>query len=69
MSEQKLTQTDRDHAREELKTSKYADILGKPHHVSARRTPMELSARAAQFAPFAALNGHKEAIAEAEKQE
>lgn len=42
----------------------YDDIIRLPHHVSARRKPMEMAARAAQFASFAALSGHDEAIAE-----
>lgn len=44
--------------------SKYDDIINMPHHVSATRTPMSLENRAAQFAPFAALSGHDDAIAE-----
>lgn len=44
--------------------SKYDDIINLPHHVSATRTPMSLENRAAQFAPFAALSGHDDAIAE-----
>ena len=43
---------------------KYEDIIGLPHHVSKTRTPMPMENRAAQFAPFAALSGHDEAIAE-----
>lgn len=44
--------------------SKYDEIIELPHHVSANRRPMSMYDRAAQFAPFAALNGHDEAIAE-----
>ena len=44
--------------------SKYDDIINLPHHVSKNRTPMSMENRAAQFAPFAALTGHDEAIAE-----
>ena len=44
--------------------SKYDDIITLPHHVSKNRTPMSMENRAAQFAPFAALTGHDEAIAE-----
>lgn len=44
--------------------SKYDDIIGLEHHVSKTRTPMPLINRAAQFAPFAALSGHEEAIEE-----
>lgn len=35
-----------------------------PHHVSPFHHPMPMSHRAAQFAPFAALSGHDEAISE-----
>lgn len=45
-------------------TDRYDDIIDLPHHVSSYRTPMSMMARAAQFAPFAALNGHGEAISE-----
>lgn len=41
---------------------KYDDIIGLPHHVSARHLQMPLLDRAAQFAPFAALTGHNAAI-------
>ena len=37
--------------------SKYDDIIDMPRHVSAVRRPMSTEARAAQFAPFAALTG------------
>lgn len=42
----------------------YDDIinLGRPR--SGNHRPMSLEARAAQFAPFAALSGHEDAIAE-----
>ncbi len=46
----------------------YEDIINLPHHVSKIHTPMSLWNRAAQFAPFAALNGHKRALMETEKQ-
>lgn len=43
---------------------KYDDIIGLPHHRSAYRPAMLAENRAAQFAPFAALTGHDEAIIE-----
>ena len=43
---------------------KYADIIGLPHHTSPTRPRMSVSARAAQFAPFAALTGYGEAVDE-----
>ena len=35
---------------------KYEDIINLPHHVSTRHPQMPMWSRAAQFAPFAALN-------------
>ena len=46
---------------------KYGDILNLPHHVSETHPPMPIADRAAQFAPFAALTGSKEAIEETER--
>lgn len=43
---------------------KYDDIIHLSHHQSDKRIPMSAHDRAAQFAPFAALNGHEDAIAE-----
>lgn len=43
---------------------RYDDIIGLPHHVSKTHPQMPLSARAAQFAPFAALTAHGEAVKE-----
>ena len=40
----------------------YADIIGLPHPRSKKHPPMDPLMRAAQFAPFAALSGHKEAM-------
>lgn len=42
----------------------YDDIIGLPHHVSRNHPPMPMRDRAAQFAPFAALAGYGDAIAE-----
>lgn len=42
----------------------YADIIGLPHHQSKNRTHMSLYARAAQFAPFAALVGYDDMVKE-----
>ena len=46
---------------------KYGDILNLPHYVSKTHPPMPIADRAAQFAPFAALTGYKEAIEETER--
>lgn len=45
-------------------STQYDDIINLPHHTSKTRKPMSMAARAAQFAPFAALTGHGAAIAE-----
>lgn len=42
----------------------YADIIDLPHHRSARRKPMSLYNRAAQFAPFSALSGYEDMVSE-----
>jgi len=44
--------------------NKYADIINLPHHTSRTRPRMMISARAAQFAPFAALTGFGAAVDE-----
>lgn len=41
---------------------KYEDIINLPHHVSKRHRQMPLAERAAQFASFAALEGHAAAV-------
>lgn len=46
----------------------YEDIVNLPHHVSERHRPMSMQSRAAQFAPFAALTGHEDAIDETARQ-
>lgn len=45
----------------------YKDIIQMPHPLSKNHAPMPRANRAAQFAPFAALTGHKEAICESER--
>lgn len=47
---------------------RYGDIIGLEHHVSKIHPRMPMRSRAAQFAPFAALNGHEEAIEKARKE-
>ena len=42
----------------------YADLLGRQRPVSVRHPPMPRLSRAAQFAPFAALTGHSDAVSE-----
>ena len=44
--------------------NKYDDIINLSHHTSATRQRMNISDRAAQFAPFAALTGYDGVIAE-----
>lgn len=43
---------------------RYDDIIDLPHHVSKTHKHMSNLDRAAQFAPFAALSGHEEAVKE-----
>ena len=49
-------------------TDNYDDIINLPHHVSKRHPQMSMMNRAAQFAPFAALTGHSDAIQETVRQ-
>lgn len=44
--------------------NRYQHIINLPHHQSSTRKRMSNYDRAAQFAPFAALTGHDEAIKE-----
>lgn len=48
----------------EKKKDPYDDIINLPHPVSQKHPPMPMKNRAAQFSPFAALNGHNGAIRE-----
>ena len=45
-------------------TEDYSDIINLPHHVSHNHPQMPMMARAAQFAPFAALTGYDAVIHE-----
>lgn len=42
----------------------YDDIINLPHHASRNHPQMPMRDRAAQFAPFAALTGYEDAVAE-----
>jgi hypothetical protein len=44
--------------------NKYDDIINLPHHISTKHSQMSLEARAAQFAPFAALTGYDDEVKE-----
>ena len=46
---------------------KYDDIIDLPHYYPPNRPRMSRSARAAQFAPFAALTGHDASIEKAKE--
>lgn len=45
----------------------YEDIIDMPHHQSNKHPKMSMHSRAAQFSPFAALNGYNEKIKEVNK--
>lgn len=42
----------------------YEEIIHLPHYTSEKRLRMPALSRAAQFAPFSALTGHEDALAE-----
>ena len=44
--------------------SRYDDIINLPHNISPTRQRMSMHDRAVQFAPFAALVGYDDAVAE-----
>ena len=46
---------------------KYDDIIKLEHHKSKKHPQMSLYARSSQFAPFAALTGYEELVAETAK--
>lgn len=48
--------------------NEYDDIINLPHHVSQKHPRMPLAARAAQFAPFAALTGYNDEIDKSTRQ-
>lgn len=48
-------------------TTIYVDIIDRQYRPSAVHRHMSMKGRAAQFAPFAALNGHSESIDEASR--
>lgn len=45
-------------------SDEYEDIIRLPHHVSRNHPQMPVRDRAAQFAPFAALAGYRDALRE-----
>ncbi len=45
-------------------TNRYDDIIDLPHPTSRKHPRMSILDRAAQFAPFAALSGHADALVE-----
>lgn len=53
---------------EQQTLKKYGDIIHSPHHTSRKHPHLPMEARAAQFSPFSALNGHKETIQEADEE-
>lgn len=46
---------------------KYDDIINMEHHVSQKYPQMDKMNRAAQFAPFAALTGYEDTLAETQR--
>ncbi len=44
--------------------NEYDDIIDLPHHISTKHPQMTQEARAAQFAPFAALTGYDDEVKE-----
>ena len=47
-----------------MSSEEYDDIIEMEHHVSESRHQMSMMGRAAQFAPFSALTGYGDSIAE-----
>lgn len=50
-----------------MSRNNYDDIIDLPRHVSKVHPQMSISDRAAQFAPFSALTGYKDAIIEVDR--
>ena len=46
----------------------YEDIIHLPHHISKHHPQMSMDNRAAQFSPFSALTGYKEALEQKRKE-
>lgn len=46
---------------------RYNEIIDLPHYEPKRHPRMPMESRAAQFAPFAALEGHEDALLETER--
>lgn len=44
----------------------YSDLIHLPRHISTKHQPMSIDSRTAQFAPYAALVGHKDIVAQNE---
>ena len=61
-----MNKTDKDNDNLQQKDV-YEDIIKMRNHVSKSRPHMSASDRAAQFAPFAALNGFEEAVKDTAK--
>lgn len=49
------------------KLDDYSDIINLPHPISKTHPRMDKKSRAAQFAPYAALVGHRDIIADEEQ--
>lgn len=50
-----------------MNRNNYDDIIDLPRHISKVHSQMSISDRAAQFAPFSALTGYKDAIIEVDR--
>ena len=64
--EEEMGETHKRMENEELREvlSRYGDIIDKERPASTRHAPMSREARAAQFAPFAALTGYDHVVKE-----